>query len=60
MAMSIPRFMQEGYGVCEKGKPIVCLGLTGLKPDAPQWAHDEFVNRVRELQKRQEEGSLDK
>jgi len=49
-----PRFVFEGYEVRESGKEIIGYGVTGVKPDAPQWAHDEFEEwlvKVRESKK---------
>jgi len=54
-----PRFMREGYATYASA-PII-MGVetrfgepTGVKPDAPQWAHDEYDEYVKmqELAKR--------
>jgi len=50
MTRTTPRFIREGYGLREEGKPIIGCGITGIKPGAPQWVYDEFERRMQELQ----------
>jgi len=46
MRLPIPRFLREGYALHEEGKPVLAPGVTGIKPDAPSWAHEEYREYV--------------
>ena len=39
---TLPRFVFSGYAVDKDGNDYIGFDFAGIKPDAPQWAHDEY------------------
>jgi len=60
-----PRFMAEGYAIYGNAPFVEIDGKreqmhfghpTGVKPDAPQWAHDEYAEYVKMQEQAKREG----